>query len=83
MNSCDLVAAVTAISCAIAKCVSKEELALLTAVFGQLAATLGTLAVQMDTDNGTTQTQTPPVPEPDEAAVISTGTSSPSGSSSQ
>lgn len=46
MNSCELVSTVTAISCAIAKCVPKEELPLITAILGQIASTLATIAVQ-------------------------------------
>jgi predicted component of type VI protein secretion system len=48
MNPCELATTVTAIACAIAKCVPKEELPLLAAVFGQLASTLATITVQED-----------------------------------
>jgi hypothetical protein len=37
---------VTAISCTIAKCVPKEELPTITAIFGQIASTLATITVQ-------------------------------------
>lgn len=43
MKSYELVSTVTAISCAIARCVPKEELSLVAAVFGQIASTLATI----------------------------------------
>jgi hypothetical protein len=46
MNSCEFVSFVTAVSCGIAKCVPKEDLPMIAAVFGQLAATLATITVQ-------------------------------------
>lgn len=45
MNSCELVSIVTALACGIAKCVPKEELPILIAIFGELASTLGTITV--------------------------------------
>lgn len=49
MNSCELVSFVTAVSCGIAKCVPKEDLPILTAVFGQIASTLATITVKEET----------------------------------
>lgn len=43
MNSCELVSLVTALSCGIAKCYSKEELPLIIAILTQLADTLTTI----------------------------------------
>jgi hypothetical protein len=51
MNSCELVSAITAISCAIAKCVPKDELPVITSIFGQLASTLATITVMEETNN--------------------------------
>lgn len=48
MNSCELVSFVTLIACSISKCVPKEDLPLLTAIFGQLASTLSTIIEQDD-----------------------------------
>ncbi len=45
MNSCELVSLVTALSCAIARCVPKEDLPLLTTILGQLSSTLATITV--------------------------------------
>jgi hypothetical protein len=79
MNSCDLVATVTAFACAIAKCVSRDELATITAVLGQLAATLGTIAVQEDIINKKTEAEPSPIPEPDTEIIVETETSVPTG----
>lgn len=46
MDSCELVALVTAIACAIAKSVPKEDLPLIAAVLGQTGATLATISIQ-------------------------------------
>ncbi|MBH1940133.1 hypothetical protein I5677_04390 [Mobilitalea sibirica] len=46
MNSCELVSTITALACAIAKCVPEEELPILTAALGQLASTLATITVK-------------------------------------
>ncbi len=43
MDSCELVSIVTAVSCAIAKCIPEEELPLVTAIIGQIASTLATI----------------------------------------
>lgn len=51
MNSCELVSFATAISCGIAKCVPEEDLPLIAAVFGQIAATLATITVQEEINN--------------------------------
>ena len=45
MQSCELVASVTAIACAITKCCSKEELPLIAAFFTQLGDTITTIIV--------------------------------------
>lgn len=45
MNYCELVSLVTAASCGIANCATKEELPLIAAVLGQTAATLTTILV--------------------------------------
>lgn len=46
MQSCELVATVTAIACAIANNCSEDEVALLSSVFNQLGDTLGTILAQ-------------------------------------
>lgn len=46
MNSCELVSLVTALSCAIAKCLPEDELPTVAAVLGQISSTLATIAVQ-------------------------------------
>jgi hypothetical protein len=46
MQSCELVATITAIACAIAKCCPEEELPILAASFTQLGDTLATIIVQ-------------------------------------
>lgn len=43
MNSCELVTYVTAVACALAKCYSKEELSVYSAIFVQLGDTLATM----------------------------------------
>ncbi len=48
IDSCELASTVTAISCAIAKCVPKENLALVASIFGQIASTLGTILENED-----------------------------------
>ncbi len=45
MNSCDIVSLVTATSCAIAKCVSEEDIPIIASIFGQIASTLATITV--------------------------------------
>ncbi len=46
MNSCELVSLVTAVSCAIVKCVPEDEVPVIAAIFGQIASTLATITVQ-------------------------------------
>jgi len=46
MNSCELVAYITAIACTISKCYSDEEIALMAAAFTQLGDTLTTILAQ-------------------------------------
>jgi hypothetical protein len=48
ISSCELVSTVTAISCAIARCVPKEDLATVAAIFGQIASTLASILAQED-----------------------------------
>ena len=48
MSSCDIVTLVTALACGIAKCVPKEDLPLITSIFGQLASTLATITIQKE-----------------------------------
>lgn len=43
MNSCELVALVSSVACALAKAYTPEELSLLAAIFNQLGETLGTI----------------------------------------
>lgn len=64
MNSCELVSFVTAISCAIAKCVPEKELPTIASIFGQIASTLATITVH---EEAAKQTNTPAevLPEPD------------------
>lgn len=45
MSSCELVTLVSALACSITKVFSKEETALLAAIFTQLGDTLATIAV--------------------------------------
>ena len=45
MNSCELVSFVSAVSCAISKACTPEEIALLAAVFTQLGDSLATILV--------------------------------------
>lgn len=68
MSPCELASTITAIACAIAKCVPKEELPILIAAFGQLASVLGTITVQEDLLNKASES-TPPVPTPEEVIV--------------
>lgn len=46
MQSCELVATITAIACAIANNCSEEEIAVLSSAFNQLGDTLGTIVAQ-------------------------------------
>ncbi|BCN32049.1 hypothetical protein [Anaeromicropila herbilytica] len=46
MQSCDLVASITAVACAISKCSTNEELLVLVSAFGQLSDTLNTIRLQ-------------------------------------
>ncbi len=46
MQSCELVATITAIACAIANNCSEDEVALLSSAFNQLGDTLGTILAQ-------------------------------------
>jgi hypothetical protein len=46
MKSCELVSLVTAATCAIADCVPFEDIPMIAAVLGQIAATLTTITVQ-------------------------------------
>ncbi|MDF2941666.1 MAG: hypothetical protein K0S01_524 [Herbinix sp.] len=48
MNSCELITFVNTLACIIAKCTPKDDLPLLTAILGQLAASLATIAVNED-----------------------------------
>ena len=43
MNSCELVAFITAMSCGIVKCFPEEDIALLISILSELAATLATI----------------------------------------
>lgn len=45
MQSCELVTYITALACAISKCCSDDEIAVLGAAFTQLGDTLTTIAV--------------------------------------
>jgi hypothetical protein len=69
MNACELVSLVTATSCAIAKCVPKEDLPLITAVFGQIASTLATITVQEEVLEAI---NTPPNVTPGSEVIITT-----------
>jgi hypothetical protein len=51
MQSCELVAAITAIACTIVKCCPNEELPILAAAFTQLGDTLTTILVQEEACN--------------------------------
>lgn len=46
MQSCELVAAISAIACAISKGKSPDEIALMASIFSQLGDTLATIAAQ-------------------------------------
>ena len=52
MNSCELVAAVSAIALGIADMTTQEELELLSAVFVQLGDTLATIAASKSNQSG-------------------------------
>ena len=80
MNSCDLVATVTAIACAIAKCLPKEELELLTVVLTQLADTLATIAVQEEICNSKAEAASTAAAPTDAAVIVESNPSVPSGS---
>ncbi len=69
MSPCELASTITAIACAIAKCVPKEELPMLTAAFGQLASVLGTITVQEDLLNKASESTPPTIPIPEEVIV--------------
>jgi hypothetical protein len=61
MNSCEIVSFVTAVSCAIAKCVSREDLPLVAAIFTQIGDTLATINVNEELINPRdNQTSMPP-----------------------
>ncbi len=45
MNSCELVTFVTAAACAIANCAPEDDIPVIAAVLGQIAATLATISV--------------------------------------
>lgn len=51
MQSCELVAYITALACALSKCCSDDELAVLSSAFNQLGDTLGTIAAQNQLSN--------------------------------
>ena len=46
MLSCELVSYITALACAISKCCSNDEIAVLSSAFNQLGDTLATIAAQ-------------------------------------
>lgn len=46
MQSCELVSYITAVACAISKCCSNYEIAVLSSAFNQLGDTLATIAAQ-------------------------------------
>jgi len=46
MQSCELVASITAIACAISKCYSEDEITVMAAAFTQLGDTLTTILTQ-------------------------------------
>jgi len=48
MNECELVILVSTIACALAKCLTSDELALLASVFSQLGDTLETILTQRE-----------------------------------
>ncbi len=49
MQSCELVAYITAVACTISKCCSKEELPIIAAFFTQLGDTLQTIIANEET----------------------------------
>lgn len=51
MQSCELVATITAIACAIANNCSEEEVEVLSSAFNQLGDTLGTILAQESCNN--------------------------------
>ncbi len=46
MQSCELVTYITAIACALSRCCSDDELAVLSSAFNQLGDTLATISAQ-------------------------------------
>lgn len=48
MDECELIALITAVSCAITKCCSNDEITILAAVFSQISSTLTTVLAQRD-----------------------------------
>jgi len=48
MNECELVIFVSYIACSLAKCLSEDELALLSAVFVQLGDTIATMLTKRE-----------------------------------
>ncbi|SFR83731.1 DUF6774 domain-containing protein [Anaeromicropila populeti] len=48
MNSCELVTFITALACAISKCYTEEEVAILAAAITQLGDTLATILTQKE-----------------------------------
>jgi len=51
MNSCEFIASITAISCAIAKDKTADEITLLSAIFVQVGDTLATIATHTEVCN--------------------------------
>lgn len=51
MNSCELVAFITALSCGIAKCVPKEDLPFFISVISEVATTLATILANENRNN--------------------------------
>ncbi len=75
MNSCELVALVSTLSCGIAKCVPKEELPLLIAILSQITATLATIVEQENRLNPKSDNPILPPTPADSADAILTPTS--------
>lgn len=46
MQSCELATYITALACAISKCCTDDEMAVLSSAFNQLGDTLGTISAQ-------------------------------------
>jgi hypothetical protein len=69
MSSCELVAFVNVLACAIAKCTPKEEVPLIAAIFGQLASTLATITVQEELLAGN-EVKATPINAPDSEILI-------------